>query len=378
MKKFQASSKILHTLFVFFVLFFVFNTQLFAQGAKHNIHTSDTSSLQVGIAGSSPFIIKNKGYFEGISFEIWKALAAQADWQYTTQYFDNVSDGVAALQNGGLDILVGPISITSERAGVLSFSQPYFQSSLSIMSNNANQSVWDRIAPFFSQRLLIAVFLFLFILAIVGTLVWIAERHASPEQFPIEPARGIANGMWLAIVTMSTTGYGDKAPVTFWGRIIMGSWMVISIIFATTMVAGIASTLTLTGIQSSVIANIEQLSNKKVAVIKNSPAVDFVKEYYATPVEVGNLEEAYQKLKNKKVSAVVYDRPQIMYFLKKHGEENMQVSNAEYYKQGYGFAMPINSTLTPKINVLLLDLSEQNRIIRIVRSWLGDENKVTK
>jgi polar amino acid transport system substrate-binding protein len=99
----------------------------------------------------------------------------------------------------------------------------------------------------------------------------------------------------------------------------------------------------------------EQLSGKKVAVIKSSRAIDFVEEYFGRPVEVDNLEAAYNKLKNKGVSAVVYDCPQMMYFLKKHGEKDMKVSKAEYYKQGYRFAVRTNSPLSRKINILLLE-----------------------
>jgi polar amino acid transport system substrate-binding protein len=361
---------------VFFLIFFLgFHAAVSGQAMDSIPFKTDTSTLKVGLAGSSPFIVKTNDHFEGISYEIWEALAAQSTWKYNTQYFNSVPDGITSLQNGVIDVLVGPVSITSDRAKEVRFSQPYFQSSLSIMSNSDRHGLWERISPFFSPKLFIAVLIFLFILSIVGTLVWLAERKTSPEQFPMEPAKGIANGMWLAIVTMTTTGYGDRAPVTFWGRIITGSWMIISIIFATTMVAGIASTLTLTGIQTNVISNMEQLSGKKVAVIKSSPAKDFVEEYFGRPVEVDNLEEAYDKLKNKDVSAVVYDRPQMMYFLKKHGEKEMKVSKAEYYKQGYGFAVRTNSPLSRKINILLLNLSEQNRITRIVQAWLGDENK---
>ena len=361
---------------VFFLIFLLVGpSTAFAQATDSISLKTDSSSLKVGLAGSSPFIVKTNDHYGGISYEIWEALAAKSKWKYSTQYFNSVTDGISALQNGGIDVLVGPVSITSDRAKVVRFSQPYFQSSLSIMSNSDRHGFWDRIAPFFSAKLLIAIAIFLFILSIVGTLMWLAERKASPEQFPMKPAEGIANGMWLAIVTMTTTGYGDRAPITFWGRIITGSWMVISIIFATTMVAGIASTLTLTGIQTDVVSNMEQLSGKKVAIIKGSPAKDFVEEYFGRPVEVDNLEAAYEKLKSKDVAAVVYDRPQMMYFLKKHGEENMKVSKAEYYKQGYGFAVRENSPLTRKINILLLDLSEENRLTRIVQTWLGDENK---
>lgn len=370
--------KIVTRIFISLFFLLIFISQISAQAVDSVQYKTDTTALKVGIAGSSPFITDNDGEYGGISFEIWQALIAEASWKYSTQHFNSVSDGISSLQNGTIDVLVGPVSITSARAEIVRFTQPYYQSSLSIMSNVEGHGFLDRIAPLFSKKLLVALVMFLFILALVGTFMWLAERKRSPEQFPMDPAKGIANGMWLAIVTMTTTGYGDKAPITFWGRIITGSWMVISIIFATTMVAGIASTLTLSGIQNNTITNVEQISGKSVAVIKNSPAVDFVNEYNARAVVVDNLEQAYKKLKSKDVVAVVYDRPQLMYFLKKNGEDHMSVSKAEYYKQGYGFAVRTNSPLSKRINVLLLDLSEQNRITRIVQSWLGDENKETR
>ena len=178
-------------------------------------------------------------------------------------------------------------------------------------------------------QLLYALFVFLFILACVGTLLWLAERKASPEQFPHEPVKGIANGMWCAIVTMSTTGYGDIAPVTLMGRIGAGSWMIISILFATTMVAGIASSLTLSGLDKTVISSADQFQNRKIAVLNNSPGLDFVKEYNGKVVVIYKLEEGYKLLKNKEVDAVDFDRPQIQFFLEKNAEKEVTISNME-------------------------------------------------
>ena len=117
-------------------------------------------------------------------------------------------------------MVVGPVSITAERARRMRFSQPYFQSSLSILSRSEAPSWPQRIRPFCSARFFIALGVFVLILGGVGALIWMAEREANPDQFPAAPARGIANGMWCAIVTMSTTGYGDRAPITFWGRMV--------------------------------------------------------------------------------------------------------------------------------------------------------------
>ena len=243
------------------------------------------------------------------------------------------------------------------------------------MSRVEAPGFWERIAPFFSKKLLVAVLVFLFILSIVGTLIWLAERKKSPAQFPADPLNGIANGTWFAIVTMTTVGYGDRAPVTPWGRVITGSWMIISLIFATSMVAGIASTLTLSAMGKTSITKIEELSGKKVATLKNTPAASFVNTYHAREVDVTSMEEGYRKLKNKEVDAIVYDRPVLLYFQKTFHDPDVQISHAEYYKQGYGFAMPLNSTLTRKVNINLLTLAEQKRVERIVEDWLGHEGE---
>lgn len=241
------------------------------------------------------------------------------------------------------------------------------------MSRADDPSFFDRIAPLFTINLLYALLVFLFILGIVGTLLWLAERKASPEQFPHEPVKGIANGMWCAIVTMSTTGYGDIAPVTLMGRIVAGTWMIVSILFATTMVAGIASSLTLSGLGKNTISSAEEFQNKKIAVLKNSPSVEFVKSYNGKTVLVQNLAEAHNLLKDKDVQGVVFDRPQLEYFLQQNKDKELTISVAEYLKQGYGFAFPLHSDRVSEFNVELLKFKEEGVLRDITAEWLGKE-----
>jgi len=285
-------------------LFLILNSYLLAQSAD-----TEPDALRIGLTGSAPFVYDDPENPTGIAVEIWEDLAKEQDWNYTYQSFNEVSAALTALTKGELDIVVGPTSITSSRVTRMRFSQPYYQSSISIASRADTPGLWQRIKPFFSFRLLIAVGIFVFILAIVGTLLWLAEHKASPEQFPKDPFRGIGNGMWLAIVTMSTTGYGDMAPITLRGRIIAGVWMVVTIIFATSMVAGIASTLTLSGMGSSTIKNAEELSGKKVATIKGAPSLTFLKGHRTKSIETNDIEEAFELLRNREVEAVVYDSP---------------------------------------------------------------------
>jgi voltage-gated potassium channel len=77
------------------------------------------------------------------------------------------------------------------------------------------------------------VTVFLVILLLGATLAYVFEREAQPGTF-----RSIPHALWWAIVTLSTTGYGDMVPVTFWGRM-LGAWVMMSGIVIFALWAGI-------------------------------------------------------------------------------------------------------------------------------------------
>lgn len=336
-----------------------------------SVPDSSRQTINVGIAGGAPFVFSNSN--SGIAIDIWDKIVAKQSLSCKYSSFNNVEDALQALKNGNIDIAIGPISITAERYKTQAFSQPFYHAGISILSHIEAQSFWQKIKPFFSFKLLIAIGVFLMILALVGLLLWLAERNESPDQFSKDPIRGIGTGMWLAIVTMSTTGYGDTAPVTLMGRIIAGTWMVISIISATTMVAGIASTLTMANVEAKTITNIEQLKGKKTATVLGTSSETFLKKSNIDFITVSELDQAVKKLENKEVQAVVFDRPQLLFYLKEHKNDKLYISKAEYNKQGYGFAFSANDSFTQSINQNLLELAENQTIERIVHTYISKD-----
>lgn len=329
--------------------------------------------LQVGVAGSEPFVVTSGTGIEGISVEVWQAIAAQAGIRYQLRAYRDVPEALAALNSGAISLVAGPVSITADRAAKFRFSQPYFQSSLAILSRSNGPSLWQRIAPFFSESFFIAVGVLLFVLAVVGTLIWMAERRVTEDQFPRNPAAGIANGIWLAVVTMTTVGYGDRAPRTFLGRLVTGAWMVVSVITASSLIAGIASTLTLTGMRSSTVSTAEQLGGRRVAAVVGSPGETFARSYGAQVIRITSLQQGYEQVARRSADAFVFDRPQLLYSLRKQHDPGLAVSKAEYMRQSYGFAFPLSSPLVHTVNMNLLRLEESGRVDRIVRAWLGDD-----
>jgi voltage-gated potassium channel len=75
------------------------------------------------------------------------------------------------------------------------------------------------------------VFSVAFLLA--ATLAYAFERKVQPEVFGSVP-----RAMWWAIVTLTTTGYGDVVPQTIWGRLLAG-WVMVSGIAIFALWAGI-------------------------------------------------------------------------------------------------------------------------------------------
>lgn len=77
----------------------------------------------------------------------------------------------------------------------------------------------------------VTVFFVVFLLA--ATLSYVFERQAQPDAF-----RSIPHAMWWAIVSLTTTGYGDVVPVTVAGRLLAG-WVMVGGIVLFALWAGI-------------------------------------------------------------------------------------------------------------------------------------------
>lgn len=70
---------------------------------------------------------------------------------------------------------------------------------------------------------------------------------------------------------------------------------------------------------------------------------------------------------------MVYDCPQLRYFLQIHPDPSLAISISEYLYQGYGFAFPLQTIIQHKVNIELLKIQESGKVDRIINEWLGYE-----
>jgi len=76
------------------------------------------------------------------------------------------------------------------------------------------------------KDLLLSFVLAVFLIIIASCLLYFAEHGEQPKSFSSIPAT-----IWWAVVTLTTTGYGDMYPITTAGKMLAGAVMLIGVTF---------------------------------------------------------------------------------------------------------------------------------------------------
>ena len=330
--------------------------------------------LKVGISGSAPFVIKSGDHISGISLEIWRRVAEDNNLSYELIPQPTPKAGIEAVDDGSIDMLVGPISITSRRLAIagIDFTQPYFLSKEGILLPLKAPSLFSRIQVFFGWAVISSVLVLISVLLVVGSLIWMAERRTNSEQFPRDWLPGISSGMWFALVTLTTVGYGDKAPITRTGRGITGAWMVISLIAVSSLTASLASafTLFLSGATEAAIDSPQQLSGRRIAVVEGTDGMELAENREMRVVPAPSLDSAVQLVLDRKADALIFDRHSLRYHLKQNPDLAVRIAPFTLADETYGFVLAPNSKLRTRMGVSILKLQQSGEAEAITNKFL--------
>lgn len=322
--------------------------------------------IRVGVSGSPPFVIGGQTVQTGISVEVWQEVATRLNQTYVLVPLPNTDANLQALLSREVDLAIGPISITPDRLARegLDFSQPYFHGHLGLLVPTGSAPWIKRLAPFFGWAALSSLGVLMLLLFLVGNLIWLAERRRNYEQFPRHYLHGVGNGMWFALVTLTTVGYGDRAPLSRTGRTVAGVWMLLSLLALSSVTAGLASAFTLSLSQQSPgrIQQPDDLTGQSVAVVRGTTSSIWAQIYGAKATSTSDLNAAIGLLKAGRVNAVMFDRPALQYFLQKQGHSDFKLAPFALAAQTYGFAFPDGSALRVPLDVEIVDMVRSGRI----------------
>jgi voltage-gated potassium channel Kch len=341
--------------------FFLFVLCLLGVTNRPAVAQNDT--LVVGIYHNPPFVIPTEdNSYEGLSIELWENIARSAGLTFRYEEYSDFISILKRLEYQDIDLAINPMDVNDQRVNKFAMTQPYFISSIGVAVPYLNRSpVAVFISNIFSLAFLEIILLLAFVIFIFGFFLWLVERRHNKFQF--RPGLlGLFDGLWWSAVTMTTVGYGDKAPKSNLGKAIAIIWMFTAVIIISSFTAGIASTLTISGLQTDIetvedirlaesISAVGSTSGESYLLQENIP----ISRTYSSPVL------ALRALAKKENDVLLYDHTMLQYYI-------IQLSLAEKVKllpftlkENYqSFMLPKNHPAFDRINVGLLQQIQQD------------------
>ncbi|WP_139172164.1 transporter substrate-binding domain-containing protein [Geoalkalibacter ferrihydriticus] len=337
---------------------------LLFSGAAAAATTPDEEVLRVATREVPPFAMRDaEGHWRGISIDLWRAAAEDLNLKF--EFYDtSLADMLDGTGRQRFDAAVAAITVTAERERHLDFTHPFYTTGLAIAVPTTERTQWLGVArAFLSREFFQVVSVLALVLLGFGLLTWLCERRRNSAQFGGSSLQGIGAGFWWAAVTMTTVGYGDKAPVTLGGRLVALVWMFGAIIIISSFTAAITSALTVSQLSGS-ISGPEELHRARVTSVSGSTSAAYLSRNHIGFHPFATLSEALQAVADGRADACVYDAPLLQHLTNTQFSGNIRVLPATFERQDYSIALPRDSELRKPLN--------QEILLRINSRWWQD------
>ena len=330
---------------------------------------SSPEPLVVATRHVPPFAIRGDAGWDGLTIELWTRIAERLERAYELREM-TLSEMLTAVETGRADLAAAALTITSDREARLDFSHPFISSGLGVAIHQRPGGGWlTTLQRVFSGKFLLALAPLLLLLTLIGLLVWLAERRRNP-QFQGGPLQGIGSGLWWSAVTMTTVGYGDKAPATLPGRLIAMVWMFASVIIVSSFTAAIATALTVDQLDKS-IAGIDDLHQAQILTLRGSTSEAYLKRHMMRYKTASSLNEALDAVAEGRADALVYDAPILRYLVSSAFPDRLRILHLILQRQDYGIALPSGSPLREEINRVLVEIVRSDEWQTLLDRYLG-------
>ena len=341
---------------------------IFCFHALPHLACADTNSqINIAIKEFPPFVFKE---LRGFCIDLAKVICKENNLTPKFVRYDTVPELLDAVESQECHIGFSGITITADREKRVDFSQPFFDSGLSVAVRAKQASGLKSLYQAILKLVGYSAVLFFIAFTIVAHIIWFIEKDDNdPKSFSTRYVRGIFGAYWWSVVTMTTVGYGDKCPKKISGRIIASIWIITGIMFFAGFTATLSSVLTVTRMEHAGIKGLADLNNKHVAVIRGTTSENYLRFHNVQILLADNLDDLISMLKTQSADAVVYDAPALMYISK--NDPSIKVVGEMFDKQRYGIIFPQNGNPYYKelFNIAIIDMQKTGVYQKIYNKW---------
>lgn len=318
-------------------------------------------SLRVGIKEAPPFSMQTvDGSWQGVSVALWEDIAQESNIETVYVAVDTVPELIESLANGSIDVAVGALTMNANREEIIDFSYPFLNAGVGIAVSSEPIGVWHLVTDIWTLNFIRAVGALAFLLCVVGLVIWLAERRTNNQFSGKNLVGGIANGFWWSAVTMTTVGYGDKAPITPIGRVLGVVWMFAGVITISGFTAAIAASFT-TSSMNSKISSIADLHKADIVTLAGSSSVSLLEARHLEYQTVRDIRSGFKLLATGQADALVYDEPLLRFMLRDANYGGIVLLNQSLAKSNYAFGLRPDLQEREQINRSLLKKTDEKK-----------------
>lgn len=330
---------------------------------------SSDKPLRLATVTRAPFSLLENGEDTGFSIELWRALAGAMNRETEIIRVETFPEMLRMVREGEVDAAVANISITAEREVGMDFTQPIFAGGLQVMVPAEPTLMGGFGAVLFSPDLVLAVAAAFGLLAAVGVLMWVFERHRQPY-FDLPFHKALFPSFWWALNLLVNGGFEERQPKSAAGRLLAVLLVVGSLFLVSAFVARITTTMTVNAIEGS-ISSVNDLYGKRVGTTAGSTAAAFLDRRDIRFEGFDGLDPLLRAFEQGDLEAVVFDAPILSYYVNTTGNGTAQLIGRVFLPENYGIALPSGSRLAEPLNQSLLALRESGEYDAIRRRWFG-------
>ncbi len=272
--------------------------------------TSEASGavLHAGVLDAPPFTsLDDGGDWEGLSIELWRRLTDELKLEGSVRGYTDIVEMRAALANGEVDVLL-TVPATQEHETEMDLTQPYYRSGfgIAVAKQDSAGGMMGYLAAIDLSEIaaLCAGLAGLWFMA--GGLLYLLEHRRNEKMFGGGAIKGTGQGMWWAAVTMTTVGYGDKAPLTLAGRLLAIIWMMASIVLISSFTASIAASLTSEQLRGKVRGPAD-LPHVRVGSVEDTQPFEWLGDRGIAAASYGSVHDALDAIAEGQLDAFLFD-----------------------------------------------------------------------
>ena len=327
--------------------------------------------MAVGLTESPPFVMKTTdGRWEGLSIELWQAIAQKLGVESELREY-SPDQLVEAVTKGEVDVIPA-LAATEQHEIVMDLSLPFLRSGSAIaVAAKPTKRSWLHFAGrLVSLNILPVIGLLILLSLTAGTIVWLFEARGNPDMFGGGTVRGIGHGIWWAVVTLTTVGYGDKTPKTMGGRMVALIWMFASVILIASFTAVITTSFTVGELQGKV-RGLSDLPDFRVGSLSHSQALNFLAERGITVLPFESAKDGLQAIVDKKIDAFVFNEAVLKHLVRTEFPGRVQVLPSTFDHYYVSMAVQSGSPLREPLNRALLEITAKDDWRRLVELYMG-------